>query len=75
MKRYRVVLERKIYKDKMCIELSASNISEAVFKAKEFIEKAYGRNEIGYIPYVIKSVSCIHTDYKVVYSNWMPLKQ
>lgn len=69
MKRYRVELERKVYKDKMCIELSASNISEAVFKAREFIEKAYGRNEIGYIPYVIKSVSRIHVKYKVAYSD------
>ena len=75
MKRYRVELERKVHKNKMCIELSANNISEAVFKAKCFIEKAYGKDEIGYIPYVIKSVSCIHTDYKVAYSNWMPLKQ
>lgn len=75
MKGYRVELERKIYKDKMYIELSASNISEAVFKAREFIEKAYGRNELGYIPYAIKSVSCIHIDYKVAYSNWMSLKQ
>lgn len=64
MKRYRVELERKVYKDKMCIELSASNISEAVFKAREFIEEAYGRNEIGYIPYVISSVQRIHVNKK-----------
>ena len=69
MKRYKVELERKIYKDKLCIELSASNIYEAVLKAREFIEKSYGRNETGYIPYVIKSVSCIHAKYKVAYSD------
>lgn len=39
MKRYRVELERKVYKDKMCIELNASNISEAMHKARDFMEK------------------------------------
>lgn len=74
MKRYRVEFERKLYKDKMFIELSASNISEAVFKAREFIEKAYGINEIGYFYYVIKSVSCFQKGYQATYSNWMSLK-
>lgn len=69
MKRYRVELERKVYKDKMCIELSASNISEAVLKARDFIEKAYGRNETGYIPYFISGVERLHSKYKVAYSD------
>lgn len=66
MKRYRVKLERKIYKDKMCVELSANNIHEAMIKIKEFIEKSYGTNEIGYIPYTITGVCLIHSKWRVI---------
>lgn len=69
MKRYRVELERKIYKDKMCIELSAKDICEAVFKARCFMEAAYNNYSKSHFPYVIKSVKCIHTTYKVAYSD------
>ena len=69
MKRYRVVLERKVYKDKMCIELSASNIHEAMLKTRDFMEKAYNNYSTAYMPYFIKSVSCIHTKYKAGYSD------
>lgn len=69
MKRYRVELERKVYKDKMCIELSAKDICEAALKARDFMEKAYNNYSPAYIPYCIKSVSRIHAKYKVAYSN------
>ena len=69
MKRYRVELERKIYKDKMCIELSANNISEAMHKARDFMEAAYNNYSITYTTYCIKGVSYIHVKYKVAYSN------
>lgn len=69
MKRYRVELERKIYKDKMFIELSASNIYEAMNKARDFMEKAYNNYSTAYFPYYIKCVKCIHTKYKVAYSD------
>lgn len=69
MKRYRVELERKVYKDKMCIELSASNIHEAALKARDFMEKAYSNYSTAYMPFFIKCVKCIHTKYKVAYSN------
>lgn len=69
MKRYRVELERKVYKDKMCIELSASSIHEAVLRSREFMEKAYNNYSTAYMPYFIKSVKCIHAKYKVAYSD------
>ena len=69
MKRYRVVLERKVYKDKMCIELSASNIHEAMLKARDFMEKAYNNYSTAYMPYFIKGVYCIHTIYRVAHSD------
>lgn len=69
MKRYRIELERKVYKDKMYIELTASNIHEAMLKARCFMEKAYNNYSTAYMPYFIKSVSCIHTKYKVAYSD------
>ena len=69
MKRYRVEFERKEFKDKMCIELSAKDICEAVFKARCFMEKAYNNYSTAYIPYYIKSVKCIHSKYKVAYSD------
>lgn len=69
MKRYRVELERKVYKDKMCIELSAKDICEAALKARCFMEKAYSNYSTAYIPYYIKCVKCIHTTYKVAYSD------
>lgn len=69
MKRYRVVLERKVYKDKMCIELSASNIYEAMHKARDFMEKAYNNYSTAYMPYYIKGISRIHAKYKVAYSD------
>lgn len=69
MKRYRVELERKIYKDKMCIELSAKDICEAAHKARDFMEKAYNNYSKLYFPYVIKSISRIHAKYKVAYSD------
>lgn len=69
MKRYRVELERKLYKDKMCIELSASNISDAIHKARDFMEKAYNNYSTAYMPYYIKGISRIHAKYKVAYSD------
>ena len=69
MKRYRVEFERKEFKDKMCIELSAKDICEAVFKARCFMESAYNNYSKSHFPYVIKSVSRIHAKYKVAYSD------
>lgn len=69
MKRYRIELERKVYKDKMCIELSANDIHEAVLKARDFMEKAYNNYSTAYMPYYIKSISRIHAKYKVAYSD------
>ena len=69
MKRYRVEFERKEFKDKMCIELSAKDICEAVFKARCFMEAAYNNYSKSHFPYVIKSVSRIHSKYKVAYSD------
>lgn len=69
MKRYRVEFEIIKFKDKVCIELSAKDICEAAHKARDFMEKVYNNYSKLYFPYVIKSVSCIHTKYKVVYSN------
>lgn len=69
MKRYRVELERKVYKDKMCVELSANNIHEAVLKARDFMDKAYNNYSTTYMPFFIKAVKCIHTKYKVAYSD------
>ena len=59
-------LERKIYKDRMIIELSANNIHEAMIKTKEFIEKAYGTNELGYIPYTITGVCSLSSKWRVI---------
>lgn len=39
MKRYRVEFEIIKFKDKVCIELSAKDICEAVHKARAFMEK------------------------------------
>lgn len=64
MKRYRVELERKIYKDKMCIELSANDIIEAMHKARDFMESAYNNYSTAYIPYYITRVSRIHENIK-----------
>lgn len=69
MKRYRVEFERIEFKDKMCIELSAKDICEAAYKARNFMEKVYNSYSKLYFPYVIKSVSRIHTKYQVVYSD------
>lgn len=69
MKRYRIEFERKVFKDKMCIELSAKNICEAAHKARDFMEKAYNNYSTAYIPYYIKGISRIHAKYKVAYSN------
>lgn len=64
MKRYRVKLTRPYYRIIIYVELSANSMNEARVKGKEFIEKAYGRNEIGYIHYVISSVQRIHVNKK-----------
>ena len=69
MKRYRVEFERKEFKDKMFIELSAKDIYEAVFKARCFMESAYNNYSKSHFPYVIKSVFRIHAEYKVAYSD------
>lgn len=69
MKRYRVEFEIIKFKDKVCIELSAKDICEAVHKARAFMEKAYNNYSKLYFPYVIKSVSRVHTKYQVVYSD------
>ena len=61
MKRYRLKFTRPYYRTVMYVELSANSMHEAIVKGREFIKKAYGKDETGYIPYVISGVERIHT--------------
>lgn len=45
----------------MYVELSANSMHEAIVKGREFIKKAYGENDMGYVLYVISAVERIHT--------------
>ncbi len=61
MKRYRLKFTRPYYRTVMYVELSANSMYEAIVKGREFIEKAYGVNDLGYIPYVISGVERLYT--------------
>lgn len=64
MKRYRLKFTRPYYRTVIYVELSANSMYEAIVKGREFIENAYGRNELGYIPYVISGVQTMHLNKK-----------
>ncbi len=61
MKRYRLRFTRPYYITVMYVELSANSMHEAIVKGREFIKKAYGENDMGYVLYVISAVERIHT--------------